>query len=86
MAGDAQGADESNLTREEGDREAPAKAPQGASDARACMPCRGSGKVISNLGGSPKSISCPWCEGAGVRRADIDAQATWMGRESKGDA
>jgi hypothetical protein len=82
MAGDAQGADESNLTREEGDREAPAKAPQGASDARACMPCRGSGKVISNLGGTRSEIPCPWCQGSGVRQAGVDAQAAW--REQAG--
>jgi hypothetical protein len=50
------------------------------------MACRGSGQVISNLGGTPKSIACPWCEGAGTRRADIDAQAKWIAREStKGD-
>jgi hypothetical protein len=41
------------------------------------MPCRGSGKVISNLGGSPSEITCPWCEGGGVRLPDHDAQARW---------
>ena len=44
---------------------------------RECMPCRGSGKVISNLGGEPSTVSCPWCEGSGVRVAGIDAQAKW---------
>lgn len=44
---------------------------------RECMACRGSGKVISNLGGSPKTVTCPWCEGGGVRIAGIDAQAHW---------
>jgi len=41
------------------------------------MPCRGTGKVISNLGGSPSAVTCPWCEGGGVRIAGIDAQAKW---------
>jgi hypothetical protein len=41
------------------------------------MPCRGSGKVISNLGGEPSTVSCPWCEGSGVRVVGIDAQAKW---------
>jgi hypothetical protein len=35
--------------------------------------------VISNLGGSPKNVTCPWCEGGGVRIAGIDAQAHWSG-------
>jgi hypothetical protein len=41
------------------------------------MPCRGSGQVISNLGGTPKSVTCPWCGGGGIRIADVDAQAKW---------
>ncbi len=43
------------------------------------MPCRGSGKLISNLGGSPSEVVCPWCEGGGVRIPGIDAQARWGG-------
>jgi hypothetical protein len=46
------------------------------------MACRGSGQVISNLGGTAKSIACPWCDGAGVRRPGIDAQARWTAQES----
>jgi len=42
------------------------------------MPCRGSGKVISNLGGTPSTVSCPWCGGGGVRLANVDAQAKWL--------
>jgi hypothetical protein len=49
------------------------------------MPCRGTGKVISNLGGSASRVSCPWCRGTGVRVPGIDAQAHWGGDES-GDA
>ncbi len=41
------------------------------------MACRGTGRVISNLGGSPSAVSCPWCEGSGLRPAEIDAQAHW---------
>lgn len=57
---------------------------------RECMACRGTGRVISNLGGSPSSVTCPWCDGGGVRIPDIDAQARWVGQsdqaEPPGDA
>jgi ketol-acid reductoisomerase len=49
------------------------------------MACRGSGQVISNLGGTAKSIACPWCEGSGLRRAGIDAQASFRERQSAAD-
>ncbi len=42
------------------------------------MACRGTGRVISNLGGTPSSLTCPWCAGGGVRVPDIDAQARWL--------
>ena len=42
-----------------------------------CPPCSGSGKVISNLGGSPSTVDCPWCEGTGVLDPEHDAQARW---------
>jgi DnaJ-class molecular chaperone len=41
----------------------------------ACAPCRGSGQVISNLGGEPSQVMCPWCEGAGLQLPGHDAQA-----------
>ncbi len=41
------------------------------------MPCRGSGRVISHLGGETSEIACPWCAGTGVRQPGIDAQAAW---------
>jgi hypothetical protein len=44
------------------------------------MACRGSGRVISNLGGSPSELGCPWCEGTGVRVPGVDAQALWADR------
>ena len=47
------------------------------------MPCGGSGQVISNLGGTPSTVSCPWCEGSGIRSAGIDAQAHWPTEEAR---
>jgi DnaJ-class molecular chaperone len=44
---------------------------------RECMPCRGSGRVISNLGGAPSAVECPWCGGSGTRQPGVDAQAKW---------
>ena len=47
------------------------------------MPCRGTGKLVSNLGGSPSTVTCPWCNGGGVRVAGIDAQAKWLENEPR---
>jgi DnaJ-class molecular chaperone len=47
-----------------------------------CSACRGSGIVISNLGGEPHEQQCPWCDGGGVILRDHDAQARW--REDRG--
>ena len=44
-------------------------------DPQACRPCRGTGSVISNLGGSPSTVTCPWCEGSGRYTPGHDAQA-----------
>jgi len=44
---------------------------------RECMACRGSGRVISNLGGTPSTVECPWCGGSGMRPAEVDAQQRW---------
>jgi hypothetical protein len=44
---------------------------------RECMPCRATGQVISNLGGTPSNVTCPWCAGSGVRVPGTDAQAGW---------
>jgi DnaJ-class molecular chaperone len=49
-----------------------------------CLACRGGGQVISSLGGEPKLVPCPWCEGSGVRLQGHDAQARW--RESAAPA
>ena len=48
------------------------------------MACRGSGQVISNLGGTPSKLTCPWCGGDGVRLADVDAQARWPVQDAAG--
>jgi hypothetical protein len=50
---------------------------EGTHEPRECMACRGTGRVISNLGGSPSTVSCPWCAGTGLRPPEIDAQAHW---------
>lgn len=44
------------------------------SDRAACTPCRGTGKLISNLGGEAREVSCPWCDGTGQFKAEHDAQ------------
>jgi len=48
------------------------------------MACRGSGKVISHLGGTVSTVTCPWCHGGGVRVPGLDAQASWMDGETPG--
>jgi hypothetical protein len=47
------------------------------------MPCRGTGRVISNLGGTPNTVACPWCRGSGIRLSGVDAQASWLGTEGE---
>jgi len=44
-------------------------------EAQPCPPCRGTGQVISNLGGTPSAVVCPWCEGGGDLIPGHDAQA-----------
>jgi DnaJ-class molecular chaperone len=39
-----------------------------------CHACRGTGQVISNFGGTPHQVECPWCEGTGRFIPDHDAQ------------
>jgi DnaJ-class molecular chaperone len=46
-----------------------------ADDSRTtCTPCRGTGKVTSNLGGQAHEVTCPWCGGTGKFTAGRDAQ------------
>ena len=42
-----------------------------------CPPCRATGTVISNLGGTRQEVTCPWCEGSGRLKPGHDAQARW---------
>jgi DnaJ-class molecular chaperone len=46
-------------------------------DPQQCSACRGGGTVISNLGGEPRQLACPWCDGGGVVLPEHDAQAHW---------
>jgi DnaJ-class molecular chaperone len=40
-----------------------------------CPPCRGTGRVVSKLGGEAHELACPWCEGTGTVIPGHDAQA-----------
>jgi DnaJ-class molecular chaperone len=44
-----------------------------------CPPCRGTGRIVSRLGGSASTVTCPWCEGTGVLISGHDAQARHKG-------
>lgn len=57
-----------------------------ADDDPRCSPCRGTGKVVSSLGGTAQQVDCPWCEGTGVPIPEHDAQARWREGESAGAA
>jgi DnaJ-class molecular chaperone len=65
------------MAGEEGDSDDVDQA-EASHEPRECMPCRGSGLVISNLGGTPNTVQCPWCGGSGLRLPDVDAQAKWL--------
>jgi DnaJ-class molecular chaperone len=54
-------------------------------EAPRCPPCRGTGRVVSRLGGSNATITCPWCEGTGHVLPGHDAQARWTARGSGDD-
>ena len=40
-----------------------------------CTPCRGTGRLLSSLGGQSHEVGCPWCGGSGRFTAGGDAQA-----------
>jgi DnaJ-class molecular chaperone len=44
-------------------------------DSSACTACRGTGELISGLGGEPHRVRCPWCDGSGRFDRGHDAQA-----------
>ena len=43
-------------------------------DRGTCTPCRGTGRLVSTLGGEAHEVRCPWCEGSGRFRPGHDAQ------------
>ena len=51
-----------------------------------CPPCRATGTVISNLGGTPSEVTCPWCDGSGRLTPGHDAQARWRDDAPDGPA
>ena len=53
----------------------PPDPPPADDDPGRCHACRGTGQVISGLGGTPHQVSCPWCEGTGRFIPEHDAQA-----------
>jgi len=46
---------------------------------QSCPPCRGTGKLLSQLGGTPQEVTCPWCVGGGTLIPGHDAQAARAG-------
>ena len=50
-----------------------------ADDPGGCRACRGTGRVISNLGGTSHEVDCPWCEGTGRFIVGHDAQVARAG-------
>jgi hypothetical protein len=54
--------------------DAPSTDSPNGGDRSTCTPCRGTGRVISNLGGTSHEVECPWCEGTGRFIPGHDAQ------------
>jgi DnaJ-class molecular chaperone len=63
------------------DDDAPETPDKPVEDRSACTPCRGTGKVSSNLGGTAHEVVCPWCDGTGAFQPGRDAQE-FAGRET----
>lgn len=57
--------------------------PEETHEPQPCLPCQGSGQVISNLAGTRRKVPCPWCHGGGVRIAGADAQE-WRREQDAG--
>ena len=43
-------------------------------DRATCTACRGTGRLISGLGGTQHEVTCPWCGGDGMFHSGRDAQ------------
>jgi DnaJ-class molecular chaperone len=48
--------------------------PAESTEGEPCLPCRGTGRLRSGLGGEPHEVQCPWCQGTGRRIPGLDAQ------------
>jgi hypothetical protein len=68
------------MVSEGSDNTAPSEQP---TEPRECMACRGSGRVISKLGGETSTVPCPWCDGGGMRLPGHDAQERWASGQSQ---
>jgi DnaJ-class molecular chaperone len=55
-------------------------------DPERCPPCRGTGVVRSNRGGTPHDVECPWCGGTGRRQPGRNAQEFAPEAAGGGDA
>jgi hypothetical protein len=62
------------FSADEGDQDEPQATVAASQEPQVCMPCHGSGRVISNLGGEASEVTCPWCRGGGERLTGVDAQ------------
>lgn len=65
------------MAREDASEDASEGAPDEVGADQPCPPCGGSGELVSNLGGEPKTVPCPWCEGGGRLLPGHDAQAAF---------
>ncbi len=45
-------------------------------DRSVCTPCRGTGRLVSGLGGTSHEVTCPWCGGSGRFAPGRNAQDT----------
>jgi DnaJ-class molecular chaperone len=66
------------------DDEQPAAETGQAAEPVECSACRGTGKVISRLGGEEQQVDCPWCEGGGTRLREHNAQEHSRGEGGDG--
>ncbi len=67
---------------EHGEEEDEGVATEESHEPRVCVPCHGTGKVVSNLGGHTSKVTCPWCRGGGERLTGVDAQE-WQQEQAK---
>ena len=62
------------MATDDPDRPDTGAGPDAGAGASTCTPCRGTGRLISGLGGTPHEVTCPWCEGSGHRIPGLNAQ------------